>query len=101
MRSLTDVFQNLRSWETKMFSDLHAFFGYSLSSENEQLLTKKFKDSIVENKNARVLYQNDKENTDSISMLYVFANNDSVVITKSPFTVREIILRLASNQIKK
>ncbi len=101
MRSLTDVFQNLRSWEAKMFSDLHAFFGYSLSSENEHLLTKKFEDSIVENKNARVLYQNDTENTDSISMMYVFANNDSVVITKSPFTVREIILRLASNQIKK
>lgn len=101
MRSLTDVFKNLREWETKMFSDLYVFFGYPLSSNTEYLLTKNFEDSIVENKNARLLYKNGEKNTDNIAMMYVFANNDSVVITKSPFTVREIILRLASSQIKK
>lgn len=100
-RSMTDIFNSMRQWENKMFSDLYGYFGIELSSATEYLLTKNFEDGIIENKNARILYEDEREEIRSISMMYVFANNTSLVITQSPLTAREVILRLASNQIRK
>ena len=100
-RSMTDIFNSMREWENKMFSDLYGYFGIELSSATEYLLTKNFKDGIIENKNARILYEGGNEENEKISMMYVFANNTSVVITRSQITAREVILRLASNQIRK
>jgi hypothetical protein len=124
MRSVPDVFDAMHAWETKMFTDLHGFFGIPLSPETAYLRTREFQDGIVENKNARILYREkqkddkqipliglpgaipvvpepleDEEN--EIVMMYVFADDNSIIITDSPKAVREIILRLASSQIKK
>lgn len=97
MRSIPDVFDIMRGWESKMFTDLHGFFGVSLTPETKYLLTKNFEDSIIENKNARILYDTDN----NIVMMYIFADDNSIVITDNPKAVAEIILRLASSQIKK
>ena len=97
VRSVTDVFDSLRAWEDKMFSDLHGFFAIDISSETKYLLTKDFDDSIVENKNARILYDKDNQ----IVMMYIFADDTSLVVTNAKNATREIILRLASSQIKK
>jgi hypothetical protein len=97
MRSMADIFEPLRAWEGKMFSDLHGFFGVELSPDTKYLLTKDFEDGIVANKNARVLYGQDGE----IVIMYVFADDASIIITKNPESVKEIILRLASSQTKK
>jgi hypothetical protein len=95
-RSAGDIFDSLRIWEEKMFYDLHDFFGESVTAANNYLLTKDFEDKIVENKNARVL----ADNEGNIVLMYVFADNDSVVIADSPEAVREIILRLGAKQTK-
>lgn len=95
-RSAGDIFDSLRAWEEKMFYDLHDFFGVSATSGTNYLMTKNFEDSVVENKNARVL--NDKES--NLIFMYVFADNNSVVITDSTEAVREVILRLGAKQIK-
>lgn len=97
MRSIPDVFDIMRKWESKMFTDLHGFFGVSLSPETKYLLTKEFQNSIIENKNARILYDTDN----NIVMMYIFSDDNSIVITDNPKAVAEIILRLASSQIKK
>ena len=60
VRSTADVFDSLRAWEKKMFSDLQGFFGVALSPGTKYLLIKEFQNGVVENKNARILY--DKEN---------------------------------------
>lgn len=101
VRSMTDVFNNVRIWENKMFAELYKFFGTNLSSTTEYLLTKDFKNGIVENKPARILYKDGVENTTNIIMMYMFANDTSLVITRSPSTAHEVLLRLASSQIKK
>jgi len=98
VRSVTDVFNSMRAWEDKMFFDLHGFFGVSISSETSYLLTKDFNDGFVENKNARILYEGE---TKKIVIMYVFADDNSVVVTNTPEVVREIISRLASGQIEK
>ncbi|HEV7702501.1 MAG TPA: hypothetical protein VGO63_03630 [Candidatus Paceibacterota bacterium] len=97
VRSITDIFAPMRAWEPKMFTDLHEFFGIPLSADTKYLLTPEFQDGIIQNKNSRILY--DKDN--KIVMMYVFADDTSVVITNSENATREIILRLAGSQIKK
>lgn len=97
MRSITDIFDAMRAWEGKMFSDLHGFFGVDISSETKALLTADFQNGIVENKNARILYdQNNK-----IIMMYILADDNSVIITNTEKAAHEIMLRLAGSQIKK
>lgn len=92
VRSTADIFDSLRAWEGKMFFDLRGFLGINLSSETNYLLTKDFEDGIVENKNARILHDKDGK----IILMYVFADENSVIITNSQPAVHEIMLRLAS-----
>ena len=97
VRSITDIFDSLRAWENKMFFDLQGFFGVALSPETKYLLTKNLDDGVVENKNARILYDKDGK----IVMMYVLANENSVIITNTIKSAQEIMRRLASSQIKK
>ena len=96
VRSIADIFDSMRAWENKMFSDLHAFFGVEIESGTGYLLTKNFENGIVENKNARILY--DKDN--KIVMMYVLADDNSIIITNEQSATHEIMLRLASSQVK-
>lgn len=96
VRSTLDIFNALRAWEGKMLTDLHGFLGINLTSETNYLFKKDFDDGIIENKNARVLY--DKEGR--IVLMYIFVDENSVVITSSEPTTHEIILRLASSEKK-
>ena len=97
MRSLMDVFKNMRDWESKIFYDLHEFFGIKISANTEYLLTKDFEDGIVKNKNARILYDNERK----IVLMYVYVDDNSVVLTNTESTAEEIMLRLMPGQIKK
>jgi hypothetical protein len=96
-RSFLDIFESMKNWENKMFYDLYGFFGIKISPDTKELLSKNFIDGRIANKNARVLYdQNGK-----IVLMYIFVDNNSVVITDSEEATAEIILRLASSQISK
>ncbi len=92
VRETADIFNDLRNWERKMFLDLHNFIGVSLSADTKYLLTKDFEEGVVDNRSARVLY----DNNDNIVLTYVFADENSVVITNSADALHEIVLRLAS-----
>jgi len=80
-----------------MFQDLHGFFYYELSPDNAYLLSKDFENGVVENKNARILYDKDG----NVAMMYVFADENSVVIAKNKDAVHEMIVRLAQSKVKK
>ena len=97
MRSVGDIFDGMRVWEKKMFYDLHGFFGIQINADNNYLLTKDFEDGIVQNKNARIL----KDKEGNIVLMYVFVEDTSLVIANSEDVVKEAILRLAGNGIKK
>ena len=97
MRSIADVFPPMRTWESKMFYDLHGLFGVNIDSSTSYLLEKNFEDGIVQNKNARILYDKDGK----IVLMYIFAEEDSLVIANSIQAAKEVMLRLASSQIKK
>ena len=106
-RSTADIFESLRAWENKMFSDLHGFFGVIISPETSYLLARNFDDGIVGNKNARILYrleevssENPNPGSNKIVMMYIFADEESVIIANTEKVAREIMLRLASSQTK-
>ena len=94
VRSVSDIFDALRAWEPSMLSDLHGFLGIDSSDQNKYLFTKSFEDGIVENKNARELY----DNNGNLVLMYVFADDNSVVIASSQEAAQLIMLRLASGE---
>ncbi len=96
VRSSADIFDAMKAWENSMVTDLHVFLGLNISSETNYLFTKNFEDGVVENKNARILYDNNGD----IVLLYVFADDNSVVITNSISALHEVMLRLAASRAK-
>ena len=96
IRGAADIFDALRLWERKMLSDLAPFLSVNISSETNYLFTKDFEDGIVNNKNARVLYDKNKKAV----LMYIFADDNSVIITDTENAAREIMLRLASSKKK-
>ncbi len=97
VKSFTDIFPVMRAWENKMLYDLGGLFGVTLSPDTNYLFTKSFEDGIVSNKNARIL----RDNNGGIVLMYVFINDNSIVITNSELATNEVILRINSSQIKK
>ena len=96
VRETADIFGALRAWEDKILFNLSGFFGINLSSETNYLFTKDFEDGIVNNKNARILYDKDGK----IILMYIFADDNSVIITNTENAAREIMLRLTSSKKK-
>jgi len=80
MREFQDIFPALRDWEKKMYADLRKIFLLGVAPENDYLLSKEFKDGILNNKNARLL----EASTGDVAMFYIFANPQSVVISTKP-----------------
>jgi len=96
MRTLTDIFDSMRVWEGKMLLDLHGFIGVNITNDDKYLLNQNFEDGIVENKNARTLYTRDNK----LVLMYIFADDNSVIVTDSKNAAHEIMLRLAGSQKK-
>ncbi len=97
VHSFTDIFPGMKSWENKMWNDLHTLFGMEISGDTSYLLTKDFEDSIVNNKNARALY--DKEGKTVLE--YIFADDTSVIVIANDKAVDEVMLRLQTEALKK
>lgn len=96
MRSTPDIFPAMRDWEKNMLADLHEFIGVDITSGTSYLFKKDFTDGLIANKNARILY----DNSGNVVLSYIFADDNDIVITASPAAAREIMLELASAQIK-
>ena len=97
IRSFTDIFENIKTWEGKMLYDLHAFFEIPINSNTSYLFTKDFEDGVVKNKNARILYDQNGQ----IMLMYVFVGDTSLVIADKIEAVSEVMFRLSNSQLKK
>ncbi len=97
VRSFADIFDAFKSWEPKMFYDLHEFFGIELNKDNNYLATKDFENGIIQNKSARILYDNERNPV----MMYIYADDTSVIVTDSEEATIEIMLRLSQSRVRK
>ncbi len=96
-RSFEDIFPSMRAWENKMLFDIGGFFSIDTAGERNYLLTKNFEEGIIGNKNSRILYDNEH----NIVLMYIFADDHSVIIANSEAVAGEVMLRLKSAEIKK
>ena len=97
VRSFPEIFPYMRAWEGRMFTDLHDFFNVSLIPQNSYLQAKNFQDEIVMNKSARVLYDSEE----NVVFMYIFADDNSIIITDSMVSAKEVINRIASSKVRK
>ncbi|MBP7006706.1 MAG: hypothetical protein KBC44_02230 [Candidatus Pacebacteria bacterium] len=95
--AFVDIFDSVRIWEKTMFKDLHGTLGVVVNAENNYLLNKSFDDGVLENKNSRILHDNEG----NIVLMYIFAKDNYVVITEGEKTAQELILRLSSAKVEK
>lgn len=84
------TYASMLDWEKTMLKDLFILFNISISESNISLLEKPWKDIIINNKDARVLYG---ENGEGI-LYYVFVNKNNFIITSNKEALQEVISRL-------
>lgn len=95
--SFDDVFPVMKIWEKNMFRDLSGFLGINVSSSTNYLFTKDWEDSVILNKNARVL----KDQAGDIVLMYIFVTDEHVLITNSEMATKEVMIRLTTSQVKR
>jgi hypothetical protein len=90
------AYASLLTWENTMLDDVFTMFNINIADENKELLGKPWKDLVINNKDARVLY-----NTQGNPVLYyLFLNKDYFIITDDTNTIQEVTTRLITKNIK-
>lgn len=86
----SQAYASMLEWEKTMLKDLFIPFTINISESNSPLFEKQWKDIIINNKDARVLYG---ENGEGI-LYYVFSNKNDLVITNNIDALKEVVSRL-------
>ncbi len=90
------AYSGMLKWEKTMAKDLFNIFNINISGGNSSIFNEPFKDIIIKNKDARILY-----NSMGIDKLYyLFADSNTLIISTSQDAVKEIISRLLVKQTK-
>jgi hypothetical protein len=84
------AYASMLDWEQTMLRDLHVLFNISIPEQNSPLYAKSWKDIIVNNKDARVLYNDNDQGI----LYYVFVNKNDFVIADNLVALKEVIGRL-------
>jgi len=84
------AYASMLSWEKTILDDMFAIYNINVSGDNKKLFEVPWKDIVINNKDARVLY----DGTGIPILYYLFLNKNYFVITDNQDTIREIITRL-------
>jgi hypothetical protein len=87
-----NAFAGMLAWESSMQTDLSPLFGTNPTTPDT---LHPFTDIIIQNKDARVLY----DINNNIALLYSFIDRETIVITTSIETFLEIFGRITSQQV--
>jgi len=81
------AYASMLDWEKSMLQDLFVLFNIKISDSDNSLFEKSWRDIIINNKDARVLYG---ENGEGV-LFYSFINKNNLIITSNSETFKEII----------
>jgi len=95
-KDYTYVYAGMLEWEELMASDMFDLFSLNTTESKIQISEKQFKDILINNKDVRVLYNEEKVPI----LYYVFSDKNNLIITDNENTLREIISRLIIKNIK-
>jgi hypothetical protein len=90
------AYAGMLEWEKTMLSDMFVLFKTDISTNRGNLFEKPFKDIILQNKDARILY--DITGTDVL--YYTFPTKDTFIITDNKETIEEVTTRLLIKKTK-
>ncbi len=89
-------YAGMLEWEKTIAGDMFNLFEFKTNDNKTELGKKQFKDIIIDNKDARVLYSEDNKPL----LYYIFTNKSKIIITDSQDAIREILGRLIIKNIK-
>lgn len=95
-KDYSQTFAGMLDWEKTMLNDLYSLFGTDVSGDRAVLFEKPFKDIIIDNKDARILYDKDGKDV----LYYSFINKDGFIITTSQDAIKEVYRRIITAQAK-
>lgn len=90
------TYAGMLEWEKTMASDMYDLFKLKTKESKLKISERAWKDIFIDNKDARVLYNEDNEPI----LYYIFADRDNLVITDNQEAIKEIISRLIIKNIK-
>lgn len=90
------TYAGMLEWEKTMASDMYDLFKLKTKESKLKVSERVWKDIFINNKDARVLYNEDDEPI----LYYIFADRDNLVITDNLDVIKEIISRLIIKNIK-
>jgi hypothetical protein len=96
IKDYNQAYASMLDWEKVLLSDMFLPFSINVSGDRNMLFEKPWKDIIVGNKDARILY--DKEGNDIL--YYIFIDKSKLVITDNRDAIKEIDLRLLAKTTK-
>lgn len=83
------AYASMLDWEKTMLKDLYILFNINIEEAGSPLFEKPWKDIIINNRDARVLYG---ENNEEL-LYYIFINKNNFIITDNIEALREITTR--------
>lgn len=90
------AYAGMLNWEKTLLDDLHLLINVSTSGENEYLKTTTWRDIVVNNKDVRVISDNEGNGL----LYYMFIDREYFLITDSIDTIKEINSRFMIKNIK-
>ncbi|MES2931009.1 MAG: hypothetical protein V4665_04490 [Patescibacteria group bacterium] len=90
------AYAGLLEWEKTMLNDFFAVYGINVAGDRNALFEKPFKDIIIENKDARILYDDQGKDI----LYYMFMDKNTFVIADSSEALKEIYSRIILKKTK-
>jgi len=92
----SQAYASMLEWEKTMLKDLFLLFDINISSSDDLVFEKTWKDIIINNKDARVLYGEDSQ----ALLYYVFINKNDFIITNNINALKEVTERILTKNAK-
>jgi hypothetical protein len=86
----SQAYASMLEWEKGMLEDLFPLFGINIPGGDKTFFERPWKDVIINNRDARVLYGDAGEGL----LYYVFLNKNNFIITNNIDALREVMTRL-------
>jgi len=90
------AYGGMLKWEDTLLDDLFGLFDINVSDSRAELFERPFKDIIIANIDARILYDSEGNEV----LYYIFLDDDKIVITDNQETIKEILTRLITKKTK-
>lgn len=95
-KDYSTAYASMLAWEKTLLKDLYILFDLNINIENNSIFEKQWKDVVINNKDARVLYG---ENGEEL-LYYVFVNKNHFIITNNIEAMKESVTRLLIKDAK-